>query len=69
MVKQLKNRYNDLTYYRKFTVGIDRAKMKLYNVDDSEGDLVADKAEEPYEYLEEASNKQNRSDKFSKFVI
>ena len=69
MVKQLKNRYNDPTYYRKFTVGIDRAKMKLYNVEDSEGDLVADKAEEPYEYLEEASNKQNRSDKFSKFVI
>jgi replicative DNA helicase len=69
MVKQLKNRYNDPTYYRKFTVGIDRAKMKLYNVDDSEGDLVADKAEEPYEYLEEASTKQNRFDKFSKFVI
>jgi len=69
MVKQLKNRYNDPTYYRKFTVGIDRAKMKLYNVEDSEGDLVADKAEEPYEYLEEASNKQNRFDKFSKFVI
>ena len=29
MVKQLKNRYNDLTYYRRFTVGIDRSKMKL----------------------------------------
>ena len=48
MVKQLKNRYNDSAYYRKFTVGIDRAKMKLYNVDDSEGDLVSDKVEEPY---------------------
>ena len=69
MVKQLKNRYNDPAYYRKFTVGIDRAKMKLYNVDDSEGDLVSDKVEEPYEYLEEASNKQNRTNKFSKFVI
>ena len=69
MVKQLKNRYNDSAYYRKFTVGIDRAKMKLYNVDDSEGDLVYDKVEEPYEYLEEASNKQNRTNKFSKFVI
>ena len=69
MVKQLKNRYNDSAYYRKFTVGIDRAKMKLYNVDDSEGDLVSDKVEEPYEYLEEASNKQNRTNKFSKFVI
>ena len=69
MVKQLKNRYNDSAYYRKFTVGIDRAKMKLYNVDDSEGDIVSDKVEEPYEYLEEASNKQNRTNKFSKFVI
>ena len=69
MVKQLKNRYNDSAYYRKFTVGIDRAKMKLYNVDDSEGDLVSDKVEEHYEYLEEASNKQNRTNKFSKFVI
>ena len=36
MVKQLKNRYNDPTYFRRFTVGIDRAKMKLYNVEDSE---------------------------------
>ena len=69
MVKQLKNRYNDITFYKRFTVGVDRAKMKLYNVDDSEGDLVSDKVEEPYEYLEEASNKQNRTNKFSKFVI
>jgi replicative DNA helicase len=69
MVKQLKNRYNDLTYYKRFTVGIDRAKMKLYNVDDSDGDLTSDKEEETYENLGEASNKQNRLDKFSKFVI
>jgi hypothetical protein len=69
MVKQLKNRYNDITFYKRFTVGVDRAKMKLYNVDDSEGDLVSDKVEEPYEYLEEDSNKQNRTNKFSKFVI
>ncbi|MEK9699808.1 MAG: hypothetical protein VW270_28780, partial [Candidatus Poseidoniales archaeon] len=32
MVKQLKNRYNDPTFNRRFTVGIDRGKMKLYNV-------------------------------------
>ena len=69
MVKQLKNRYNDPTYYKRFTVGIDRAKMKLYNVDDSDGDLTSDKEEETYENLGEASNKQNRLDKFSKFVI
>ena len=35
MVKQLKNRYNDLTTHRKFVVGIDRAKMKLFDVEQS----------------------------------
>ena len=33
MVKQLKNRYNDPTSNRKFVIGIDRAKMKLYDVE------------------------------------
>jgi len=33
MVKQLKNRYNDPTMYRKFVVGVDRAKMRLYDVE------------------------------------
>jgi len=31
MVKQLKNRYNDPTIYKRFIVGIDRAKMRLYD--------------------------------------
>ena len=35
MVKQLKNRYNDPTVFKRFVVGIDRGKMKLYNVDDA----------------------------------
>ena len=34
MVKQLKNRYNDPTTNRKFVIGVDRAKMKLYDVED-----------------------------------
>lgn len=34
MVKQLKNRYNDPTSNRKFVIGIDRAKMKLYDVEE-----------------------------------
>lgn len=33
MVKQLKNRYNDPTLNRKFVIGVDRAKMKLYDVE------------------------------------
>ena len=70
MVKQLKNRYNDLTYYRRFTVGIDRAKMKLYNVDDStDGDLLSTEEEHTFEAMEEVASKQSRLDKFSQFVI
>jgi replicative DNA helicase len=70
MVKQLKNRYNDPTFHKRFTVGIDRAKMKLYNVDDSEDSQLLSKEEkETYEYLEDVSSKQSRLDKFTQFVI
>ena len=31
MVKQLKNRYNDPTVHKRFVIGIDRSKMKLYD--------------------------------------
>jgi len=33
MVKQLKNRYNDPTFHKRFVVGVDRAKMRLYDVE------------------------------------
>jgi hypothetical protein len=33
MIKQLKNRYNDVSYYKRFTVGIDRSKMRLYDLE------------------------------------
>ena len=42
MVKQLKNRYNDLTSNKRFCVGIDRAKMKLYDVEDSAQENLID---------------------------
>ncbi|CAB5221612.1 41 helicase [uncultured Caudovirales phage] len=42
MVKQLKNRYNDPTIHRRFIVGIDRAKMRLYNAEDSAQDDIMD---------------------------
>jgi len=35
IVKQLKNRYNDPNHYKRFVIGIDRAKMKLYDVEAS----------------------------------
>ena len=42
MVKQLKNRYNDPSYYKRFTVGVDRAKMKLFDVEQSAQQGLAD---------------------------
>ena len=35
MVKQLKNRYNDPTQHKRFMIGVDRAKMRLYDVEGS----------------------------------
>jgi len=41
MIKQLKNRYNDPTVNRKFIVGVDRSKMRLYDVEqNAQTDLV-----------------------------
>jgi len=43
MVKQLKNRYSDPTKHRRFVVGVDKSKMKLYDVEQSaQQDIVDD---------------------------
>jgi len=42
MVKQLKNRYNDPGFHKRFTIGIDRAKMKLFDVEQSAQKGLAD---------------------------
>ena len=43
MIKQLKNRYNDPTINRRFVVGVDRAKMRMYDLDDSAQSTSEDK--------------------------
>tara|TARA_B100000927_G_scaffold93335_2_gene75327 strand:- start:1265 stop:2641 length:1377 start_codon:yes stop_codon:yes gene_type:complete len=42
MVKQLKNRYNDPTQNKRFVIGVDRSKMKLFDVDPNEQTLTDD---------------------------
>jgi len=42
MVKQLKNRYNDPTIYKRFVVGVDRAKMRLYDCEQKAQDDILD---------------------------
>ena len=49
MVKQLKNRYNDPTIYKRFVVGVDRAKMRLYDCEQqAQDDILDNKKEEEY---------------------
>lgn len=43
MVKQLKNRFNDPARNKRFVIGVDRTKMRLYDVDESAQDLMDDK--------------------------
>ena len=58
MVKQLKNRYNDPTLFKRFVVGIDRAKMRLYDVEQKAQDDILDTGkEEEYTPIEETRNK------------
>ena len=69
MVKQLKNRYNDLTTFRKFTIGIDRSKMKLYNVqEESSVDALIDQ-DDPADSFDDISDRQKRINKFNSFII
>ena len=42
MVKQLKNRWGDTNYLKRFIIGLDRSKMKLFDAEDSAQDLVND---------------------------
>ena len=64
MIKQLKNRYNDPTVLRRFVVGVDRSKMRLYDLEDSAQDAIIDNIinrnvvhEREYEQREESDNK------------
>ena len=53
LVKQLKNRYNDLSIYKRFVVGIDRTKMRLFDCEQTaQDDLLDSKQEEEYTYEE-----------------
>ena len=65
LVKQLKNRYNDPTNNRKFMIGIDRAKMRLYDVADSTS--VMDTQEE--EGMPQFSETQDRLSKFAEWNV
>ena len=66
MVKQLKNRYNDLNMNKRFVVGVDRAKMRLYDCEQSaQNDILDSGKEEEYTYEEQKPKKSFEGFKFS----
>jgi len=65
LVKQLKNRYNDPTIHKRFVVGIDRAKMRLYDCEQSaQQDILDNGKEEEYDYKEKKPKKTFEGFKF-----
>ena len=58
MVKQLKNRYNDPTIFKRFIVGIDRAKMRLYDCEQTAQEDIIDSGQE-----EEYNNEESKPKK------
>ena len=58
MVKQLKNRYNDPTIFKRFIIGVDRAKMRLYDCEQKAQDDVLDSGTKE-EYNEEKVPKKS----------
>ena len=61
-VKQLKNRYNDPSVNRSFIIGVDRAKMRLYDVGQSAQNIVDSNQKE-------VNQKEVAYDKFSDFKL
>jgi len=69
IVKQLKNRYNDPSYFKRFVVGIDRAKMKLYDVEASAQTGLADAGQDDDEPMFDKSSfgRRQKAESFEGF--
>ncbi len=68
MVKQLKNRYNETAASRKFMVGIDRSKMRLYDIAEDASDINIDN-DDVGVHLSQFSDTQNRLSKFAEWNV
>ena len=69
MVKQLKNRYNDPTIFKRFVVGIDRAKMRLYDVEQNAQNDISDSGKDE-EYDNSTAEKfKSKKESFAGFTF
>jgi hypothetical protein len=61
LVKQLKNRYNDPTSYRKFVIGVDRSKMRLYDVDQRAQEDISDSGQDDEPLFDISTDNRHRN--------
>ena len=61
LVKQLKNRYNDPTSYRKFIIGVDRSKMRLYDVDQKAQEDISDSGQDDEPLFDISTDNRHRN--------
>ena len=66
-VKQLKNRYNDPTVNKRFILGIDRAKMRLYDVEQQAQKDIVDSGQEEDEVVFDNTPFAGKGKKYEKF--
>ena len=64
VVKQLKNRYNDPTIFKRFVIGVDRSRMKFYDVEQEAQEELVDSVD-----INEDTPVMDRNKKFSDFKV
>jgi replicative DNA helicase len=70
IVKQLKNRYNDPSFYKRFVVGIDRAKMKLYDTEASAQTGLSDSGQDDTPMFDKSTfGRRQRTESFEGFKV
>jgi hypothetical protein len=70
MLKQLKNRYRDLNLNKRFVVGVDRARMKLYDVENSAQEGIVDAGtQDPVEIYKSVQSNKFDKKSFSDFKV
>ena len=68
-VKQLKNRYNDPSTNKRFVLGIDRSKMRLYDVELGAQDDLVNSGQEAENVALFDKTQEGKYDKFSKIKV
>ena len=67
LVKQLKNRYNDPTMNRKFMIGVDRTRMKLFDIEQQAQNLIQPQENKYVEHNLKETQEDSAEEKYKKF--